>query len=136
MQFARRLFCLLVLVALASARGETVKLGKPVPVAQKRTDKTKIVGRIVSYDEDGFDVEPPKKAKADVVASERVKWEEIDAKTAYAVRKSLIDPKDVTAHVELGRTMLDVRGGKEWAEKAFAIALRFDPSVKKIIEEI
>jgi hypothetical protein len=138
MQFIGRLIFLTGFCVFAtSGNAEKVTLEKPVPVTQKKTDKSKIVGKIVAYDENGFDVAPLKLPKGqDVAVTENVGWDELDARTAYAVRKTLIDPKDPVAHVELGRAMLGVEGGKEWSEKAFAIALRFDPTLKKTVDEI
>ena len=47
--------CLLAAASIVVA--DKVTLEKPVPVTQKKADKTKINGRIVAFDEDGFEVE-------------------------------------------------------------------------------
>jgi hypothetical protein len=120
--------CLLTAASIVVA--DKVTLEKPVPVTQKKADKTKINGRIIAYDEDGFDV----RVKAEEV--ETVKWDELDTKTRYAVRKSVLSLKDAAGHVELGREMLDLEGGKELADKAFAVALKLDPSLKESVAEI
>ena len=128
------LFVVTLLSCLALAGGaaaaEKVTLPKPVPVSQKKADKTKVAGRIVAYDDEGFEV----KRKGD--ETEIVLWEELDAKTVFVVRKSLINPKDALAHLELGRLLLPMTGGKEWAEKAFALTLKIDPGFKKQVEEV
>lgn len=105
-------------------------LDKPVPVSTRKTDKTKIIGRIVAYDGDGFDV----RVKAD--DTQTISWNELDAKALFVVRKSLIGPKDAAGLVELGRELLRMDGGKEWSEKVFAQALKVDPSLKDAVEDI
>ena len=117
-------------LAAGTAAAEKITLDKPVPVAQKKADKSKIAGRIVAYDDDGFDV----KGKGDEV--ETVRWDELDAKGVFVVRKSLIGPKDAVAHLELGRSLLAIKDGAEWAEKAFALALKIDPGFKAQVEEV
>lgn len=123
-----------VLSCLALAGGpavaEKVTLDKPVPVAQKKADKSKVAGRVVAYDDEGFDM----KIKGGEV--ETVRWDELDAKAVFVVRKSLIGPKDALAHVELGRALLALDGGKPWADKAFAVALKIDPGFKEQVEEV
>jgi hypothetical protein len=121
----------LLLAVAQTARAEKVTLDKPVPVTQKKADKSKIAGRIIAYDEDGFDL----RVRADA-EPETVQWSELDTRTRYAIRKSLLSPKDAAAHVELGREMLGLEGGKEWSEKAFAVALKLDPTLKDTVAEI
>jgi hypothetical protein len=116
--------------APGTAVAEKVTLDKPVPVAQKKADKSKINGRIVAYDEDGFDV----KGKGD--ETQTVRWDELDARGVFVVRKSLIGPKDAVAHLELGRILLGIEGGQEWAEKAFALALKIDPGFKGQVDDV
>jgi hypothetical protein len=108
---------------------EKVTLEKSVPVAGKKANQEKLSGRIVSYDDAGFEL----KVKGD--ETETVAWDDLDTKTQYAVRRSLIRVKDAPAHIALGQTMLGLKGGKEFAEKAFALALKIDPSTKAAIEE-
>src|SRR5678816_3163108 len=107
-----------------AAAGAKVALEKSVPVGGKKSDKTAFAGRVVAYDDDGFDL----RGKSGEV--ETIRWGELDAKTHFAVRKTLIDPKDAEAHLALGRDLLGVEGGKEYSEKAFAAALKIDPKLK------
>lgn len=124
------LSCLL-LAGGSAALAEKVALDRSVPVSQKKADKTKFSGRIVAYDEDGFDL----RVKRDEI--ETVRWDELDAQATYVVRKALIAPKkDALEFVELGRMLLPLEGGKKWADKAFADALKIDPGLKKQIEEV
>lgn len=102
----------------------------PVTVTGKKLDKSKFSGRAISYDDAGFEL----RVKAD--ATETIAWADLDAKTHFVVRKSLLDPKDALAHVELGRTLLALKDGKDWAEKSFAVALKLDPTLKEQIAEI
>src|SRR4051812_9893353 len=128
---ARLAILLLVLAATSVLAGaEKVTLQKSVPATGKKLDKTKFSGRVIPYDEDGFDL----RVKADQV--DTIAWSDLDAHTHFAIRRSLIDPKDAQAEVALGRDLLGVEGGKEWAEKAFALALKIDPATKESIEQI
>ena len=118
-----------VALVAGQAAAERVELEKPVPVNQKKADKSKISGRVVAYDDEGFDL----KVKGE---TQTVRWDELDARTVFVVRKSLLKPKDALAHVELGRMLLGLEGGKDWAEKAFTVALKIDPGFKEQIDEI
>ena len=124
------LWSLVALIAgsTGSAVAEKISLDKSIPAAGKKADKSKFAGRIVSYDEDGFDL----RVKADEVTT--IAWSELDTKTQYVVRKSLLNPKDLAGHIDLGQKMLPLTGGKEWSDKAFAAALKIDPKSKDAIE--
>jgi hypothetical protein len=117
-------------IIAGSAPAEKVTLEKSVPVSGKKGDKTKFAGRVVAYDEEGFEL------KGKAAEPQKIPWDDLDAKTQFAVRKQLIDAKDPAAHVELGRALLGVEGAKELSEKAFAVALKLDPSLKDTIDEI
>ena len=130
-RIARPLVIALVLATSAAVVvADKVTLQKSVPVAGKKSDKTAFAGRVVSYDDDGFDL----RAKSGEV--ETIHWSDLDARTHFAVRKQLIDPKDADAQLALGRELLGVEGGKEFAEKAFATATRIDPKLKTSIDDI
>jgi hypothetical protein len=128
---ARPLVIALVLAtSSAIAAGEKVTLQKSVPVSGKKSDKTAVSGRVISYDDDGIDV----RGKSGEVES--IRWSDLDARTHFAVRKLLIDPGDADAHLALGRELLGVQGGKEYSDKAFAAALKIDPKLKPSVEDI
>src|SRR5688500_15190233 len=123
----------IVLVALmfsVPARAEKVTLDKPVPVTQKKLDKRKVSGRIIAYDEEGLELR--------VEADERQggRWSEWETKTPYAARKIPRKPRDAAGHGELGREMQGLEGGKQWSEKAFAVARTLDPALKDSVAEI
>jgi hypothetical protein len=115
---------------LAVAAAETVTLPKSVPASGKKLDKSKFTGRVISYDDAGFEL----RVKGD--QTETVAWADLDAKTHFVVRKSLLDPKDALAHLELGTALLGLKDGKEWAEKSFAVALKLDPGLKDRVAEV
>ena len=121
---------LMLATSTAIAVGEKVTLQKSVPVTGKKSDKTAFAGRVVSYDDDGFEL----RGKSGEV--ETVRWGDLDAKTHFAVRKQLIDPKDADAQLALGRALLGVEGGKEFSDKAFAAALKIDPKLKTSVEDM
>ncbi len=114
---------------VASA-ADKVTLDKPVTVVGKKLDKSKFAGRVISYDDDGFEI----RVKAD--ETQTIEWKDLDAKTQYAVRNLTTPAKDAEAHVELGRAMLQVEGGKEFSEKAFATAIKLDPGLKDKVEQV
>jgi hypothetical protein len=128
-----RLLVTALVLAIASAvllAAEKVTLEKSVPVTGKKCDKSSFGGRVVAYDDAGFDL----RGKSGEV--ETIPWRDLDAKTHFAVRKNLIDPKDAEAQLALGRELLAVEGGKEYSEKAFAAALKLDPKLKTSVDGI
>src|SRR5688572_27967597 len=107
MRTIRRIKVVAVLIAtlgIIAARvpAEKVTLQRSVPVSGKKSDKTKFSGRVVAYDQDGFEL------KGKAAESQKIPWDDLDAKAQFAVRKQLIDAKDPAAHVELGRALLGV----------------------------
>lgn len=120
----------LAVAVSSSLAGEKVTLPKSVAASGKKLDKSKFAGRIISYDDAGFEL----RIKAD--DTQTVAWSDLDAKTQFVIHKSLLDPKDAAAHVELGRALLGAKDGKDWAEKAFAVALKLDPSLKDQIADV
>jgi hypothetical protein len=119
-----------VLAGAAAAAAERRKPAKPQPVSGVKLDKTPFKGRVIAYDDEGFEL-----LVKEGVTSE-VAWDEVDARSRYVVWKNLIDRKDAAAHVELGRKLLAVEGGRDWAEKAFATAVQLDAKLKPAVEEI
>ncbi len=112
------------------SHAETVTLDKPAAVSGKKINDAKFSGRVISYDDAGFTL----RLKAD--KTETIAWDDLDAKSRYVVWKNLIGPKDARAHLELGRKLIGLEGGKDWAEKAFTVALKLEPGFKRRIEEI
>ena len=119
-------------------RAESVKLEKPVrlPPGVQKADKTRLAGAVVSFDDAGFDYTDTRGR------AQTVRWDELDAAAAYSVRRELIHaahPADekarAAAYLELGRAVSGRPGGKELAEKAFAVALRLDPQLKDQVEQ-
>src|SRR4051794_18139660 len=103
---------LIVPFAGAAHAADKVTLEKSVAISGKKADKTSFAGRVVAYDDDGFEL----RTKSGEV--ENVRWDDLDAKTHYVVQKNLIDPKDAEAQMRLGRELLGVEGGKEYSDKA------------------
>lgn len=125
------LFLGCVLLAGGPALAEKVTLDKPVRVETRKADKSKVSGRVVAYDDEGFEL----KVKGD--ETETVAWSDLNAQGVYVVRKALIAPKkDATEFIELGRMLLPLKDGKKWADKAFADALKLDPGFKEQIEQL
>jgi hypothetical protein len=125
------LFLSALALAAGPARAETVTLDKPIRIDARKADKSKVSGRVVAYDEEGFEL----KVKGD--ETETIPWADLDAQGTYIVRKALVAPKkDATEFVELGRILLPLKDGAKWADKAFADALKLDPGFKGQVAQL
>lgn len=114
--------------AAATPAAEPVKLDKPVRVSATATDKTKVVGRVASYDDAGFELLDEKNA------AKTLKWSSLPAKSVMEVYAVLLAKGTAQDWVAAGRVMYHLDGGKDYGERAFARALRLDPKVKAPIE--
>jgi hypothetical protein len=119
-----------LLFAGACGAAEPVKLDKPVPVSTVKADKKPLDGRLVSYDDVGFDLVRGRDKPV------RVRWDELAAPGVYNVRAAIIGPRAGGEEwVELGRLMLRTKGGDALAERAFARAVKLDPNLRAKVEE-
>src|SRR5918993_599414 len=121
------LCCAALVASLALASGVT--LDKPVPVGTTKSDKSKVAGRVASFDEQGFEVLDAKD-KATTVA-----WSELPARNAYDVFDRLLTKGTADQWLTAGRVLYHLPEGKPHGEKAFARALRLDPKLKDQVEK-
>jgi hypothetical protein len=132
-----RLLCSLVVALLAGGGGAVVtvaraeKASKPAtPLRVTVTTKSgPVTGRVISYDDQGFQLLVKEKDTRELA------WSDLDAASLFRVRKPLAG-RDAGKLIDLGRELLPLDGGKEWADKAFADALKVDPKRKDEVEKI
>ena len=120
----------LLLVSTATLRAERVELDKPVQISTVRADRKPLDGRLVAYDDEGFELVRGKNKTV------TVGWGELAAPGIYNVRASIIGPRAGGGEwVEVGRALLRVDGGEPFAERAFARALKLDPKLRDAVDE-
>ena len=120
----------LVAAAAPPLRAERVELERPVQVSTVRADRKPLDGRLVAYDEDGFEL---LRGKDKTV---KVRWSELAAPGVYNVMSAIAGPKaGAEEWLEVGRRMLRVEGGAPFADRAFARALKLDPKLQTRIDE-
>ena len=116
--------------AAVSLRADRVALERPVPISTVRADRKPLDGRLLSYDDDGFELAQGKNKTV------TVHWSELGPPGIYNVRSSILGPKATGEQwVELGRTMMEVEGGVPFADRAFARAVKLDPKLKADVEQ-
>src|SRR5215207_8888470 len=109
-------------------RAERVQLEKPVTISTIKADKKPLDGKLVAYDDEGFELA---RGKDKTVT---VRWSELAAPGVYNVRSSIVGPKaSGNDWVEVGRAMLSVDGGGPFADRAFARAIKLDPKLDDVI---
>jgi hypothetical protein len=118
----------LLVACVRPASADAVKPDKPVRVATTKADKSRLVGRVASYDDAGFELLDDKNA------AQTVKWSDLPAKSAMEVYAALLPKGTAQDWVTAGRVMYNLTDGKDVADRAFARALRLDPKVKDAIE--
>src|SRR5918992_5846214 len=121
------LCCLALVASLALAGGVT--LDKPVRLGTTKSDKTRLAGRVASFDEQGFELLDDKD-KAQTVA-----WSELPARNAYDVFDRLLTKGTGEQWLTAGRVLYHLPDGKPQGEKAFNRALRLDPKLKDQVEK-
>ena len=117
------------LMPAVAAAADAVKLDKPVRVSTVATDKSKVAGRIASYDATGFELLDDKNAP------KQVKWSSLPPAKVMEVYAVLLPKGTAQDWITAGRVMYHLEGGKDVGEKAFARALRLDSRVKAAIDE-
>jgi hypothetical protein len=131
MRVVRVLPLLLCLAAAALARADKVQLDKPVPISTVKADRKPLDGKLVAYDEEGFDLVRGKDKTV------RVKWSELAAPGVYNVTSTIVGPKaGAEDWMWVGRTMMGVKDGEPFADKAFARAVKIDPDLQKTVDEL
>jgi hypothetical protein len=124
------LACLCSIALLSSPLlGDGVTLDKPVRLGTTKSDKSKLAGRVASFDEQGFELLDDKD-KAKTVA-----WSELPARNAYDVFDRLLAKGTGEQWLTAGRVLYHLPDGKPQGEKAFARALRLDPKLKDQVEK-
>lgn len=113
--------CATSVLAVPDAR---IALDHPIQISVHRADNTPLVGRVVAYDAQGFELVQGKDK------SLQIAWSALDAHNVFLVRAALLAMKDSAGWIDLGRDLLASSDGAAWANKAFDHALRIDPALK------
>jgi hypothetical protein len=117
-------------LVVAPLRAERVELEKPVQISTIKADRKPLDGRLVAYDEEGFELVRGKDKRV------KVRWGELAAPGMYNVMSSILGPKAAGDDwIWVGRTMLEVKDGEPFAEKAFARAVKLDPKLQARVDE-
>ena len=115
--------------AAPPAVADAVKLDKPVRVSTVAADKSKVSGRIASYDEAGFELLDDKNV------AKTVPWSSLPPAKVMEVYALLLPKGTAQDWIAAGRVMYHLEGGKDVGEKAFARALRLDSRVKAAVDD-
>jgi hypothetical protein len=108
---------------------ERVTLDKPVQISTVKADKKPLSGKLVAYDEEGFELARGKDKTV------RVLWSELAAPGVYNVMSTIVGPRAGGEDwVWVGRTLFAVEGGEPFAERAFAKALKLDPKLLDAVD--
>ncbi|MDB5296289.1 MAG: hypothetical protein JWO31_2272 [Phycisphaerales bacterium] len=118
-----------VLIAPRSlSAAEPVPLDKPVRVATTKADKSRLAGRVASYDDQGFSLLDDKDA------ARTVAWSDLPPKSVMEVYSTLLPKGTAKDWIAAGQVMYQLDGGKDFGERAFARALRLDPQAIPAVE--
>jgi hypothetical protein len=115
--------------AILAAPATQVVLEHPVQISVHQADHAPLIGRIVDYDAQGFDLLEGKDKTLQIA------WSTLDAHNTFLARAALTDPKDAPSWIDLGRDLLALPDGGPWANKAFDRALRIDPKLKEQVAQ-
>lgn len=135
-KLATHLLVVLIAFLASAAPADETKLPKPLrlPAGIQKSDKTHLAGTITAYNDAGFSLMPGAGKEAS-----QVRWADLDSRSRYAVQQSIIaatTPKDAQAYLSLGQALTQAPDGKPWADRAFAIAVRLDPTLKDQVASI
>jgi len=115
-------------VGQACLAADAAKPDKPVRTVVVKTDKTRVVGRITSYDDDGLTITDDKNA------TQTVKWSDVPAKTAMEVFGLLLPKGTADDWIRAGNVLAQLPDGKSYADHAYDRALRLDPRLKDKVD--
>jgi hypothetical protein len=108
---------------------ERVTVDRPVQISTVKADKKPLSGKLVAYDEEGFELARGKDKTV------KVRWSELAAPGVYNVMSTIVGPRAGGEDwIWVGRTLLKVDGGAPFAERAFARALKLDPKLRGAID--
>jgi hypothetical protein len=100
-------------------------------VVVEKADKTRLAGRITSFDASGFVIVSDRKEEFDV------RWSELTPRNVFPLYARLIEKSnDAEQWIALGMLLQPMDGGIEWSDRAFDRALKIDPSQDERITEL
>ncbi|HEX8913686.1 MAG TPA: hypothetical protein VF796_15105 [Humisphaera sp.] len=112
----------------ARAADGVVTPDAPVRISTSKADRTRLVGRVSSYSQTGFDL------LDDAGKSQRLKWSDLPPRSAMEVYGVLLAKATPAEWAAAGQVLYHLPDGKEVGDRAFARALRADPKLKDEIE--
>src|SRR4051794_21177718 len=115
-------------VGQACLAADAAKPDKPVRTVVVKADKTRVVGRITSYDDDGLTITDDKNV------TQTVKWSDVPAKTAMEVFGLLLPKGRADDWIRAGNVLAQLPDGKPYADHAYDRALRLDLKLKDKID--
>lgn len=120
----------LCLLPATPALAERIVLEKPVQISTVKADRRPLDGKLVAYDEEGFELIRGRDRTV------KVKWSELAAPGVYNVRSAIVGPKGSGEQwIEVGRILLGVDGGEPFAERAFVKAVKLNPTLRRLADE-
>ena len=123
------LAAVLQVVGLAAAtRAEVVE--RPLPMFVERADETQLRGRLVEYNDTGFDLEDAEGNR------HRVGWEELPPARILRVHRELLAEDDADAWFSLGVRLRGSEGGQGPSDAALARAVAVNPALKERVERV
>ncbi len=100
------------------------ELDRPLKIRFRLQDSVVISGEMTSWDEEGFDG-----------SFGRRLWIDLQAEDVWKIRRDLIDRKDASAWISIGRILLQTKGGDDLAERAFKQAQQISPDAAEAIAQ-
>lgn len=123
------LFGVVLGVMVQAVRAGRVALDKPIAISTLKADRKPLDGRLVAYDEDGFELARGKNK------SITVRWSELGPPGLFNVRSAILRDKATGEQwLELGRKLLTIEGGAPFADRAFARAVKLDGRLAAKVE--
>lgn len=117
------LFAVAVLSPPIHAAGAT-KVDPPVNITIRTVRNTRISGRLLSYDAEGFEY------KNVIDLTRRLKWSEVNPNTDYLIHQKVMAKQDAKAWFRLGHRLLKREGGHKVGNEALDKAVRLDPKLR------
>lgn len=133
--FKRRHVLLVVLSAamvhsLPLEAAAATQVDPPVNITIRTVRNTRISGRLLSYDAEGFEY------KNVIDLTRKLKWSEVNPQTDYLIHQKVMAKQDAKAWFRLGHRLLKREGGDKVGKEALDKAVRLDPKLREPAETV
>ena len=101
----------------------------PLNLNATKVDGTALNGKVISYDDNGFDIMDAQKK------TQTITWDQLPAQKVFTINTQVNRKPSADDWIKLGKMLLTMPGGRAVGEQSFQRAIKLDPKRKGEIDQ-